>query len=336
MRSSHVRFEVRDALERRAANPSVEAQRRYLLMKSVAALAMSMPVRDACAQLGLPVANFYRWAARLRAGRVEALEPSSRRPKTRPDAWAQRKIREQVERLRKDATTNKDALAAMLRRMGVMVSASTVGRVIRNLVERGVIERYTSRPNARPAGTHSPRPHAIRTPKGLPKTVEAPGDLLQLDTLHPGEPVASWRHFSAIDIASRTTFAQLSLHARAVDALDFLGHLLNTSPFPVRAIQVDQGSEFKDVFEDACLTLGIVLYENHARSPKQNAYVERAQRTFRDEFYRRTTIEPILDTAQEQLQRYLHHFNHHRPHAGLHYLTPSEYLAHRNPAIRLT
>lgn len=305
-------------------------------MKSVVALARSMPVRVACLEVGLPAASFYRWAARLRSGRVEGLEPSSRRRKTRPDPWAQRLVREQVERLRQNATTNKDALAAVLRRAGVAVSASTIGRVIRNLIERGVIERYNPRPNARPAGIGSPRPHAVRTPKGLPRTVGAPGDLLQVDTLYPGEPVASWRHFTAIDVVSRTTFAQLSLHARAVDALDFLGHLLETCPFQVRALQVDQGSEFKDVFEDACLTLGIVLYENHARTPKQNAYVERAQRTFRDEFYRRELLDPNLATAQQALQRYLHHFNHDRPHGGLQYLTPSEYLALRNPAIRLT
>jgi len=305
MRVSHVRHDVRLALQRRPAHASLEAQRRYVLMKAAATLALSMPVRAACSELGLAPATFYRWAARLRKGRVEALEPSSRRPKTPRDAWAQRRIRERVEELRRDATTNKDALVAVLRRAGIIVSASTVGRVLRNLIERGVIERYTSRPNARPAGPRPPRQHAVRTPRHLTKTATTPGDLVQIDTLHLSEPVPSWRHFTAIDIVSRTTCAQLHPQARSVDALTFLAHLLDVSPFNVRAVQVDQGSEFKDVFEDACLALGITLFENHARTPKQNAYVERLQRTYRDEFYRRTQLEPHLDLANALLQRYV-------------------------------
>lgn len=332
MRVSHVRHDVRAALARRPAYASLEAQRRYVLMKAVATLALSMPVRAACAELGLAPATFYRWAARLRKGRVEALEPSSRRPRTPRDAWAQRRIRERVEALRKDATTNKDALAAMLRRAGITVSASTVGRVLRNLIGRGVIERYTSRPNARPAGPRPPRPHAVRTPRHLTKTATTPGDLIQIDTLHLSEPVPTWRHFTAVDIVSRTTCAQLHPQARSVDALAFLAHLLEASPFNVRAIQVDQGSEFKDVFEDACLGLGITLFENHARSPKQNAYVERLQRTYRDEFYRRVQLDPDLEHANDLLQRYVHHHNHDRPHAGLRYLTPSEYLEAKEPS----
>lgn len=336
MRVSHVRHDVRAALMRRPAHASLEAQRRYVLMKAVATLALGVPVRTACAELGLAPATFYRWAARLRMGRVEGLEPSSRRPKAARAAGAQRRVRERVEALRKGATTNKDALTAILRHEGITVSASTVGRVIRNLIERRVVERYASRPNARATGPRPSRPHAIRSPKQLTSTATEPGDLVQIDTLHLSEPVPSWRHFSAIDIVSRTTRAQLHASAKATDALTFLGHVLETSPFSVRAVQVDQGSEFKDAFEDACLGLGITLYENHARTPKQNAYVERLQRTYRDEFYRRTQLEPHLDLANELLQRYVHHHNHHRPHAGLQYQTPSEYLESRNPAKRLT
>lgn len=335
MRVSHVRHDVRAALARRPAHASLEAQRRYVLMKAAATLALSMSVRAACSELGLAPATFYRWAARLKRGRVEALEPSSRRPRTPRDAWAQRLVRERVEALRKDATTNKDALVAVLRRAGIIVSASTVGRVLRSLIRRGVIERYAPRPNARPAGPRPPRQHAVRTPRHLTKTATTPGDLVQIDTLHLSEPVPSWRHFTAVDIVSRTTRAQLHASGRAVDALAFLAHLLDTSPFPVHAIQVDQGSEFKDAFENACLGLGITLFENHARTPKQNAFVERLQRTYRDEFYRRVQLGPDLEHANDLLQRYVHHHNHVRPHAGLRYLTPSEYLESRNPAIRL-
>ncbi len=55
--------------------------------------------------------------------------------------------------------------------------------------------------------------------------------------------------------------------------------------FPIRAIQIDGGSEFKALFEAACQALGIALYVLPPRSPKLNAHLERAQRTHQEEFY---------------------------------------------------
>jgi len=58
-------------------------------------------------------------------------------------------------------------------------------------------------------------------------------------------------------------------------------------PFPIRAIQVDGGSEFQDVFEEECQRRGIKLFVLPPRSPKLNGHVERAQRTHTEEFYER-------------------------------------------------
>ena len=56
-------------------------------------------------------------------------------------------------------------------------------------------------------------------------------------------------------------------------------------PFPVRAIQVDGGSEFQAAFEAACQARGIRLFVLPPRSPKLNGCVQRAQRTHTEEFY---------------------------------------------------
>ena len=43
----------------------------------------------------------------------------------------------------------------------------------------------------------------------------------------------------------------------------------------MRAIQVDQDSEYRAEFELACHEHGITLHENRAHEPRQNAFVER-------------------------------------------------------------
>ncbi len=56
-------------------------------------------------------------------------------------------------------------------------------------------------------------------------------------------------------------------------------------PFPVKAIQVDDGAEFEAIFEEACQKRGIKLFILPPRSPKLNGGVERAPRTHAEEFY---------------------------------------------------
>lgn len=325
---------MRFALRGSTCGLSVQAQQRVVILRGVSQLALHVPVEQACEEMGIARATFYRWAKRLTQRGLRGLEPSSRRPRSTPRPWARRMIAEAVESLRKNSTTNKDALVVLLKRQGLHVSASSVGRTLRELFGRGVIDRYVPAGRPGPYKPRPPRPYAVATPKHL--SASEPGEVVQVDTLHIEWVDASWRQFSALDIDSRTTAAQLGPRARARDAADFLEHMVNVMPFEIHAIQVDRGSEFKDAFEDACKQLGIVLYENHARTPKQNAFVERQHRTFRDEFYRRTLLPDDPIEANVLLQRYVHHFNHDRPHGGLNYLTPTEYLHMREPPFRLT
>jgi len=55
--------------------------------------------------------------------------------------------------------------------------------------------------------------------------------------------------------------------------------------YPVRAIQIAGGSEFKAVFERAGQALGLQLFVLPPRSPKLNGHVERAHRTHQEELY---------------------------------------------------
>ena len=94
-------------------------------------------------------------------------------------------------------------------------------------------------------------------------------------------------------------------------------------PFPVRAIQVDGGSEFCGEFEEACRERGIRLFVLPPHSPKLNGYVERAHRTHQEEFYEGEGTVAALTPAQRRWERC---YNTECPHQSLGYRTPLEYL----------
>ena len=56
-------------------------------------------------------------------------------------------------------------------------------------------------------------------------------------------------------------------------------------PDPVKAIQIDGGSEFMAEFEQACADKNLPLYVLPPRSPKLNGAVERCNGAWRYEFY---------------------------------------------------
>jgi transposase InsO family protein len=170
------------------------------------------------------------------------------------------------------------------------------------------------------------RPYVIRTPAGW--AVEAPGDLVQLDTLDIRPlPDQVWKQFTARDIVSRWDTLEFGRRATAAAAAEVLDRLAERMPFPVRAISIDNGSEFMAEFETACQTRGIRLFVLPPRSPKLHGAVERANRTHTEEFYEITDAEPELAAFQLELRAWETVYNTTRPHHSLDYLTPAEYLA---------
>jgi putative transposase len=96
-------------------------------------------------------------------------------------------------------------------------------------------------------------------------------------------------------------------------------------PFPIRALQVDGGSEFAAEFEQACQTRRLPLFVLPPRSPKLNGHVERAQRTHNEEFYE---VTPIAGTCWSSIVNCWPGSgpNTIRPHQALGYAAPLEFL----------
>ncbi len=92
------------------------------------------------------------------------------------------------------------------------------------------------------------------------------------------------RYYLARDIVSRWDVLGVYGRATAGTARDFLDTVIERMPGPVKAIQVDGGSEFRAEFEAACEQKGLRLFVLPPCSPRLNGCVERAQRTHKEEF----------------------------------------------------
>ena len=218
----------------------------------------------------------------------------------------------------------KEKLAVVLRRAGWTVSTSMVGRILARLKARGVLrEAPLAAISTRKRAFR--RPHAVRKPKGY--AVDQPGDLVQVDTLDVRPvPGVVLKHFTARDIVSRWDVLEAHTRATATASAGFLDRLVARMPFPVRAIQVDGGSEFQAAFEEAWNARGIRLFILPPRSPKLNGCVERAQRTQTEEFYEVAPFSLEFAALNRELLAWERVYNTVRPHQALGYLIPAQFL----------
>jgi len=208
---------------------------------------------------------------------------------------------------------------------GIKISGSIVGRMMRRLRARGVLVEPENVSQAKLARKRRRKPrYAVRKPKDY--RVEAPGDLVQVDTLQVRLCPDEVRfQFSARDTVVRFDGLRAYKRQTSTAGADFLHYLRKKFPFPIKAIQIDGGSEFRDQFEEACRRRDILLFELPPNSPKLNGRVERANRTHREEFYEVYDIDLNLDQHNRQLEQWAYTYNHIWPHQALDYLTPYEY-----------
>jgi putative transposase len=311
-------------LERGAVELSREAQKRlgwfdyYRAHEENAALT--------CRYFGISRQTFYRWKRRYDPEDLRTLEDGSHCPRRRRrPTWTMEQA-ERVRRLREGYPRwGKDKLAVILRREGWAVSVSMVGRILSSLGQRGALTAPVLLRVKRRRGTAG-RPWALRKPKDY--AVEKPGDLVQLDTmdLRPAPDVVL-KQFTARDMISRWDVIEVHRRSTSTAATLFLDTLQRRLPFPLRALQVDGGSEFAALFEEACQQRGLRLFVLPPRSPKLNGQVERANRTHTEEFYEVTPCSLPIAELNRDLEAWERTYNTVRPHQALGYLTPQEFLA---------
>ena len=227
---------------------------------------------------------------------------------------------------RENLTYGKEKIALILERdRDKKISISTVGRILKFLFEKGLIEKSLSAPRPKKKRNFK-KNHAIPwSYKDYDKMKI--GERVQIDHMTVTKNGRTYKHFQAWDRRSKFIHAQVYYFANAISARRFLLEFIRKAPFKVRSIQVDGCSEFMAEFEDTCARLGLPLIVLPPKRPTYNGGVERGNRIFKEEFYYRNDLmAETMPRMREELTKALHKYNSYRPHKNLDGLTPLGYL----------
>ena len=132
---------------------------------------------------------------------------------------------------------------------------------------------------------------------------------------------------TAIDDTSKLAYARLYTTHSSKQAADFLKRLHYVTEGEIINLHHDNGSEFQKDFEVACQDINLPQWYSRVRTQKDNAVLERFNRTIQEEFIAITDID-LEDTREfnHYLLDWLVEYNSIRPHQALDYLTPLSYI----------
>ena len=152
------------------------------------------------------------------------------------------------------------------------------------------------------------------------------------DTLYGGR---TFRTFNVIDEGNREV-----LGIEVADSIPSLRvirvmELIELYGKP-QALRLDNGSEFTSIaFTEWCQEQGIELRFIQPGKPDQNAFIERFNKTYRDEVLDAYVFESI-DQVRAITEDWLHEYNEERPHDSLGRLPPLTFMPRRATAGKST
>jgi len=266
---------------------------------------------------GIGRMTLFRWQQRVAKLGLLGLNEFSKRPKRSRVPVTPYPVVARVVALRKQYPAwSKHKLTAICKREGLVVSASTVGRILKR---KGLIDKKVSARRRKSALIPK-----NRFPRGL--RINHEGQMVQIDTkyimLTGGR---KFYQFTAIDVLSKRRVLRVYPSQSSRNGALFLGECCGSFPYRIEALQTDNGAPFLKEFEKRCKELGIVHYFIHPRTPKENTYVERSHESDEYEFYQNGNVSSLLPVMQENIKNWEDVWNDFRPHEALGQLTPNEY-----------
>jgi len=246
-----------------------------------------------------------------------ALNDRSHRPKNARQPTTDWEITDEIVRIRKEYPAwSKWKIHSILKRKNMIVSVSTVGRILKR---KGLIDKKTSGKKSRAA--KNPKQ---RYPRGF--RIVCAGDMVQIDTKFVTMQNRMIYQFTAIDVLTKRRVLKFYSSLLSKNGANFLKLCVEKFPFRIRALQTDNGKEFLKDFDKLCRELRIPHYFIEPRHPKQNSYVENSHGFDEREFYRQGNVYQTIGSMDAALAKWEHTWNYERPHQALNYLTPDEYL----------
>ena len=266
---------------------------------------------------GLTRYTVRNWQKRLIQLGPKGLNDKSHRPKNLRQSTTSWEIVFEVVKIRKQYLAwSKYKIQAILKQKQIMVSVSTIGRILKR---KGLINKKISLKKQKAAKNPRKRfPHGFK--------VSCPGDMVQIDTKHIMTTGGrKFYQFTAIDVLSKQRVLRVYSSPSSKNGADFIQECVNNFDFEIKNIQTDNGSEFLKEFDKLCQQSNIPHYFIEPSHPKQNTYVETSHSADEREFYRQGNVSSLLEVMQLKIIEWQNIWNKIRPHESLNYLTPEAY-----------
>lgn len=277
--------------------------------------------RQASLVLGISRSTVRRWVKRGTSLSGVVKFTGIKRKSTKPltiHRITPTRIEQEIVLLRKQTGLCAQKLQYLLRKRQVVLSVSTIERILR----RKGLQKRTNKYYRRPLFQNG---KAMR-----PKNTNKPG-YLQMDVKYvtpelSGLPYTCYE-YGLIDIFSRYKVSLMLPILDESGSILALKWAMQSMPFQIVYVQTDNGLEYQKTFRRACEELNIVHYHIHKSSPNENAVIERSFRVDQEEFFFRLEKAPKdINELNIWFQKFLEYYNTERPHLGIDLMTPKEKL----------
>lgn len=313
-------FKLFPKLQIAASNLSQDAQKRLLWFDYY--FSHNKNASLTCRYFGISRDTFYLWKRRFNPRFLQSLEfdtktrrPGKVREMTTP--WA---IQQRIYAIRKDdPEKSKYEIQAELRDEGIMVGQTSIQKVINRYPELKNIQHKKRI-----------RKHRIFKIARIKAAVElrekSLGSLVQIDTKYFSILGDKYYIFSAIDCKSRFGYIYAYTSISSKSAQDFLKRVKEYFPFPIHAVNTDNGSEYLLNFHKEIEDWGIPHYFTNPHCPKQNGRVERFHQTAEYEYLNYQNLYPGLELLRKECLLFNEKYNYKRYHRSLGYKKPGVYV----------
>ena len=285
-------------------------------------------ISQTCRYFGISRKTFHHWKNRYQPFHLESLEEHNRRPKHTRN-WEVLKVQEaRVLILRKKYIRyGKEKLKILYEQQyHEEISSWKIQRVIeKHNIYYSPVKTELMRRRRRAS---EPKRRITEL-----KKESREGFLIQADTIVLNWPWGKRYILTGIDHHSKIAFARMYTSKHSKHAADFLKRLYYLFDGKILNVQTDNGSEFAQHFRDAVTELKLNQYFSRLKTPKDNAFDERFNRTVQEEFVALGNRHPDLNVFNHKLTEWLVEYNFKRPHQSLGYETPINFQNHYHKVL---
>jgi len=266
---------------------------------------------------------FYRWRKRFDEKGILGLEDDTktRRPYKVREMTTPQVVIDRIKSIRAfDPEKSKYEIQEELRREGIIIGQSAIQRVINSHKDLLNVSHYKR--------VRKHRNYKIARIKATIELREKDlGSLVQVDTKYFYVLGKKFYIFSAIDCRSRYAFIYCYKTISSASGKDFIRKARDYFPFPIQAINTDNGSEYLLEFHKEITSWNIPHFFTDPHCPKQNGRVERLHQTAGYEYFNyQYDLLDDLEMIDKHCEIFNYKYNNLRYHRSLGYKRPADYV----------